>query len=259
MCERSSMVEYELPKLDTGVRFTSLAPCTTRVCPQVVHALYRSKNEVFETGTGQTLGLRPEPEKQSDEWFRVHGTALTFDGESKTNFAERIARNSPLHLLLTLIMVSLLSGCAASHHYMPEALPAVTYVKYPIVPFTAGPFIWPVRGDVIVPFGVNGKTRNKGIEIKTYEGAPVLAAKSGRVVYCDSRLKGFGNTVIIDHGEGLQTVYAYNSQILVKLGDSVEQGSVIAKAGSTGRASGASLHFEIRKNSEPQNPRYYLP
>jgi len=213
----------------------------------VVHALYRSKNEVFETGTGQTLGLRPVPDEQNEDRYRVHGTA---------------SRTSEVSLLMFLaIFVALsLSGCAASRHSIPETTPVITGgVRSPTVTFTKGPFIWPVKGDVVVGFGTTGKTKSKGIDIKTYESAPVLASKSGRIVYCDSRLKGFGNTIIIDHGGGLQTVYAYNSEILVKLGDAVEQGSVIAKAGSTGRSNGASLHFEVRKNSEPQNPLNYLP
>jgi len=120
-------------------------------------------------------------------------------------------------------------------------------------------FSWPVKGYIITPFGVNGQSRSKGVDIRAGEGAPVRAAKSGKVVYCDPHMKGLGNTVIIDHGSGLQTVYAYNSVILVNVGDAVERGSVIAKAGATGRAKESSLHFEVRKNGEPQNPAYYLP
>ena len=205
--ERSSVVEYELPKLGMGVRFPSLAPFCSAL-------------------------------------------KLAIAGRATKKFS----------VFAALLLVLSLAGCATSRHSMPETIPISTGgVRYPVITFTKGPFIWPVRGDVIVGFGTTGKTKSKGIDIRTYEGAPVLAAKSGRIVYCDSRLKGFGNTVIIDHGNGLQTVYAYNSEILVKLGDTVDQGSVIAKAGSTGRSDGASLHFEVRKNSEPQNPRNYLP
>jgi septal ring factor EnvC (AmiA/AmiB activator) len=119
-------------------------------------------------------------------------------------------------------------------------------------------FAWPVRGSIITPFGLNGASRSKGIDIRTREGSSVKAARSGRVVYCDPNMKGFGKTVIIDHGGGMQTVYAYNSEILVRVGDDVARGAVIAKAGSTGRAKEPSLHFEVRRNGEPQNPAYYL-
>jgi len=72
-------------------------------------------------------------------------------------------------------------------------------------------------------------------------------------------MKGFGKTIIIDHGDGFSTVYAYNSQLVVKLGDRVTRKMVIAKIGDTGRAQSPRLHFEIRKNKIPKNPFYYLP
>jgi murein DD-endopeptidase MepM/ murein hydrolase activator NlpD len=133
------------------------------------------------------------------------------------------------------------------------------YTSYPKYDIKNEPFSWPIKGYIVTPFGISGGSRSKGIDIRSGEGASVRAAKSGRVVYCDPHLKGFGKTVIIDHGGGLQTVYAYNSEILVKVGDAVERGTVIAKAGSTGRAKEPSVHFEVRKNGEPQNPAYYLP
>ena len=164
---------------------------------------------------------------------------------------------SPAPFLLCTVL--LLSGCASAPHHMAveTAIKPVT-INYPAYAPTKELFSWPVKGYIITPFGVNGRSCSKGIDIKAGEGALVMAARSGRVVYCDPHMKGLGNTVIIDHGNGLQTVYAYNSEILVSVGDSVEQGSVIAKSGSTGRAKEPSLHFEVRKNGEPQNPVYYL-
>lgn len=121
-------------------------------------------------------------------------------------------------------------------------------------------FVWPVRGPVISLFGAKvGKVRNKGIDILIANGAAVHSSRAGKVVYCDSSLRGFGKTVILYHGDGYETVYAYNSDILVKTGDVVGQNAVIAKAGKTGRTKEPTLHFEIRKNSRPQNPAYYLP
>jgi len=140
-----------------------------------------------------------------------------------------------------------------------EAITRPVTGNYPAYAPVNESFSWPVKGYIITPFGVNGQLRSKGIDIRAGNGAPIRAAKSGRVVYCDPHMKGYGNTVIIDHGNGLQTVYAYNSEILVNVGDAVERGSVIARAGATGRAKEPSLHFEVRKNGEPQNPAYYLP
>jgi len=205
--------------------------------------------------------------------------------ESKTNCADRIGRKRPqaesnsagpesryagrrgfrspapnFAAVIVTCSVLLLSGCATAPHQIPgEPVTKPVSAAYPAYVPIKESFSWPVKGYIITPFGVNGKSRSKGVDIKANEGASVRAAKSGRVVYCDPHLKGFGNTVIIDHGNGLQTVYAYNSAILVKVGDAVERGSVIAKAGSTGRAKEPSLHFEVRKNGEPQNPAYYLP
>jgi murein DD-endopeptidase MepM/ murein hydrolase activator NlpD len=120
-------------------------------------------------------------------------------------------------------------------------------------------FVWPVRGAVISPYGAKmDRTKNKGIDIKADEGGSVRASRAGKVVFCDESLKGFGKTVILDHGDSFQTVYAYNSGILVNVGDTVAQNTVIAKAGSTGRAKVSCLHFEIRKDGESQNPFHYL-
>lgn len=120
-------------------------------------------------------------------------------------------------------------------------------------------FIWPVRGTLASRFGDKvDKAINKGIDIRSFEGADVMASREGQVVYCDSCLKGFGQTVIIDHPDGFQTVYSYNSEILVKVGDEVRQRDRIARVGQTGRAREPMLHFEIRSNGEPVNPEKYL-
>jgi murein DD-endopeptidase MepM/ murein hydrolase activator NlpD len=120
-------------------------------------------------------------------------------------------------------------------------------------------FAWPVRGPIVASFGTKvDRGLNKGIDIKACEGIGVAASRSGRVVYCDSAMKGFGKTVILEHGDSFQTVYSCNSEILVKVGDVVRQQDIIARVGMTGRAKEPMLHFEIRKNGEPQNPMYYL-
>jgi len=132
------------------------------------------------------------------------------------------------------------------------------YVAKPSI--SREPFAWPLEGSVISFFGTKiDRAKNKGIDIRAREGSNVKAARTGKVVFCDEWLKGFGKTVILDHGDNFQTVYAYNSMILVNLGELVEQSKVIAKVGRGGRAKEPSLHFEIRRGGEPQNPFYYLP
>jgi len=121
-------------------------------------------------------------------------------------------------------------------------------------------FAWPVKGKVIAFYGsMEDNVKNKGIDIKARHGSNVRAARGGTVSYVDENMKGFGKTIIVDHGDGFSTVYAYNAAILVDAGDVVSKSTVIAKVGSTGRAAGPRLHFEIRKNKKARNPFYYLP
>ena len=121
-------------------------------------------------------------------------------------------------------------------------------------------FIWPAQGAIISPFGTKiDSAKNKGIDINVEEGEEICASRAGMVVFCDDKLKGFGKTIILDHGDTYQTVYAYNSVLMVNVGDRVKQSDIIARSGKTGRAKVPSLHFEIRKNGEPRNPLHYLP
>lgn len=121
-------------------------------------------------------------------------------------------------------------------------------------------FIWPVQGKVTSYFGdKKGLITNKGIDIEASEGTNVIAADDGLVSFVDENMKGLGKTLIVDHGNGFSTVYARNSEILVKVGDEVKKSAVIAKVGRTGRASEPYLHFQVRKGHEPQNPFNYLP
>jgi len=122
-------------------------------------------------------------------------------------------------------------------------------------------FIWPVTGKVISHFGSlqNSGSRNKGIDVRTALNSDIMASRSGRVTYCSRFMKGYGKIIILDHSDGYQTIYAYNSLNLVKEGDWINQRQVIAKSGKMGRAVEPSLHFEIRKAHQPKNPFYYLP
>ena len=121
-------------------------------------------------------------------------------------------------------------------------------------------FIWPVKGTVVSYFGATSNmAKNKGIDIAARQGAAVLASRGGKVTFASERLKGYGKTVIVDHLDGFETVYAYNAQNLVDTNQRINQGDVIAKTGKTGRADRPMLHFEIRKKHKPQNPFYYLP
>jgi murein DD-endopeptidase MepM/ murein hydrolase activator NlpD len=120
-------------------------------------------------------------------------------------------------------------------------------------------FRWPVRGRIVTAFGAkpNGQ-QNDGINIAVPEGTPVKAAEDGEVAYAGNELKGYGNLILVRHPNGFVTAYAHASELLVKRGDKVKRGQVIAKSGRTGNVSAPQLHFEIRKGSTPVDPTPYL-
>jgi murein DD-endopeptidase MepM/ murein hydrolase activator NlpD len=136
-----------------------------------------------------------------------------------------------------------------------ETKPATGEAK----PAAAGKFLWPVDGKVIAKFGsiANG-LHNDGINIAVPEGTPVHAADGGVVAYAGNELKGFGNLLLIRHPNGWMSAYAHNETLLVKRGDSVKRGQVIAKAGATGNVTSPQLHFELRHNTEAVDPQAYL-
>jgi len=120
--------------------------------------------------------------------------------------------------------------------------------------------IWPVRGNIISSYGQRaGTATNDGIDIAVPEGTSVKAAAAGQVIYAGDGLKEFGNTILIRHEDNVVTVYGHNSKLLVQRGQQVQKGQEIALSGSSGNASVAKLHFEVRKNSAPVNPMNYLP
>jgi septal ring factor EnvC (AmiA/AmiB activator) len=117
-----------------------------------------------------------------------------------------------------------------------------------------GKLILPVEGKVISLFKEKGQN---GIEIKAPMGSEIRAVLPGRVLYADY-FKGFGNVVIIDHGDHTFTVSAYCSQLLKKSGDQVSQGEPIALTGSAGSLKGPCLYFEIRHRGKPENPMNWI-
>src|SRR6266702_104839 len=120
-------------------------------------------------------------------------------------------------------------------------------------------FRWPVRGKVITSYGAktNGKS-NDGINVAVPEGTPVKAAEDGVVAYSGNELKGYGNLVLVRHSNGYVTAYAHASELMVKRGDPIKRGQIIAKSGQSGEVASPQLHFEIRKGSSPVDPLQFL-
>ncbi len=146
----------------------------------------------------------------------------------------------------------------------PEAMPTAPSAAAPRVDPAAvrtapsdGPFVWPLKGVLYGRFGKRGPRHHDGIDIAAPHGTPVVAAADGEVVFVGVQ-SGYGKVVILRHDGGLVTVYAHNSQILVREGARVRQGQPVAEVGQTGRTTGPHLHFEIRQGVKPKDPLLYL-
>jgi murein DD-endopeptidase MepM/ murein hydrolase activator NlpD len=122
-----------------------------------------------------------------------------------------------------------------------------------------GHFPWPLRGRVLASYGVAADgTHNDGINIAASRGTPIEAVESGIVAYAGNELRGYGNLVLVKHANGWISAYAHCDELLVKKGDPVYRGKVIAKVGATGGVSEPQLHFELRQGKRPVDPRGYL-
>ena len=120
-------------------------------------------------------------------------------------------------------------------------------------------FRWPANGRVISGFGpmTNGQ-QNDGINIAVPENTPIKAAEDGVVAYAGNELKGYGNLVLVRHSNGYVTAYAHAKELLVKRGDQVKRGQVIARSGQSGNVNAPQLHFEVRKGASPLDPTRFL-
>lgn len=144
--------------------------------------------------------------------------------------------------------LSLLDTLLASRQQQRDAVPS----RLPIL----GSYITSYFGGRADPFS-GGSAFHKGIDFAADVGDPVLAVADGVVSYAGDR-SGYGHTVEIDHGNGYVTRYAHNSRLGVQVGDLVRAGDEVAKAGSSGRSTGAHVHFEVWRDGHVVNPRAYL-
>jgi murein DD-endopeptidase MepM/ murein hydrolase activator NlpD len=119
-------------------------------------------------------------------------------------------------------------------------------------------FSWPVDGEVTSRFGLRKGRLHEGVDIAAPRGTPVLAAADGQVIFSDV-LRGYGNVVIVRHAGGYLTLYAHNAVNQVQEGQSVRRGTRVATVGQSGHVTGASLHFEVRKDNLARDPLRYLP
>jgi len=153
--------------------------------------------------------------------------------------------------ILNISLIIFLTGCAARGYHKPvermggsSSLPS---------------FHWPLSGSIASHYGSTEEgVTLKGIVLRGTEGQEVSAAEQGQVVYVDGSLRGYGQTVVLEHGAGFSTVYARNSQVLVKVGDSVRKAQVIARIGRAGKGSAPQLYFEVRRDAKTLDPELVL-
>jgi murein DD-endopeptidase MepM/ murein hydrolase activator NlpD len=136
-------------------------------------------------------------------------------------------------------------------------------VPAPAAPATSSQMAWPVQGRISSEFGprvhpVTGARRDHhGLDIAAPTGTPISAAAGGKVTFAGQQ-RGYGNIVIVDHGNGTETRYAHQDTIAVSVGQRISAGQRVGTVGSTGLSTGPHLHFEVRRNGEAVDPRGFL-
>lgn len=181
--------------------------------------------------------------------------------------------------LEVLAVLSLLSACATPLAGMAPALPqlhrepelveskkeerprprlgAPEGERSPRLGNPEGTLDWPLKGVLYARFGKKGRGPHDGIDLAAPLGTPVRTAAEGRVLFAGEQ-KGYGLIAIVEHSEGLVTLYAHNRDLRVKQGQQVRGGQVIATVGESGRTSGPHLHFEVRRAGRPVDPLAHL-
>jgi len=140
----------------------------------------------------------------------------------------------------------------------PQVVRRVTVYSGPVpagAPRGSGRFVWPTAGYITQGF----KSLHRALDIAGRTGTPVKASDSGYVVAAGWSNNGYGNYIVVDHGNGSQSLYGHLSRIYVNAGEAVGRGAVIGAMGSTGRSTGPHLHFEIRQRGVQKNPYSFLP
>lgn len=153
-------------------------------------------------------------------------------------------------IFLLFFDFALTPGCAFSQSSMDHLLPSTRRHS----------FVWPIEGKIISVYGPRGRRFHNGLDIKAAKGQEIRSIGPGKVIFSGTQ-KGYGKVVIVDHGDGIQSLYAHCQTILkdIRPQSLVEKGQIIGRVGATGNARGAHLHFEIRKDLEGTiDPRFFL-
>jgi lipoprotein YgeR len=257
-CGGNSVVEYLLPKQIARVRFPSpafalallfLGGCVATEEYKPVPTYDPSKDRHETEPAREVAEPVKTPVKKEGVYHKVvKGQTLWRIAKVYSVAVEDIieANNIPNAAAIEVDQLILIPGAAQTKD-IPERTADENKEE----------FVWPIKGKVRSYFNDRrGEGLNRGIDIEASEGDMVKAGREGTVVLANF-MPGYGETMIIDHGDGFVTVYAQNRKLLSKVGDHVYKGDPIAEVGRIGRKS--FLHFELRKGAAAVNPLYYLP
>jgi murein DD-endopeptidase MepM/ murein hydrolase activator NlpD len=182
----------------------------------------------------------------------------TTSPSSDTQFTQLAATETPVALMGRL---DKLSAEATRQEQSLQELQAYFQDQKSLLAST--PSVWPARGWVTSDFGQRldpytaERVMHQGLDIAAPHGKEVTAPSDGTVVFAGLE-GGYGNVIVIDHGYGIKTRYGHLSRLMVKAGDHIKRGAAIAAVGNTGRSTGPHLHYEVRVNGIPQNPRKFI-
>jgi murein DD-endopeptidase MepM/ murein hydrolase activator NlpD len=190
---------------------------------------------------------------QVGEGDTLQGIADTFKADPAAIINYLPNQLDPDNPIITLGQWVVVPG--GSKPFIPRAVTAYTGPIPDDASTGTGEFAWPASGTIYQGFF----PWHPAIDIAAYLGAPVLAADSGYVIEAGWSNVGYGYNVVIDHGNGFQTLYAHLNAYYVDVGDNVAQGQQIGEMGNTGNATGPHLHFEVRQNTVQRNPIGILP
>lgn len=222
--------------------------------PRVLIIEANSLKAPFTVRTGQRLAI-PRTRRHTIAKGETRFTVAYLYGVpwQEIAIANGIAPDAALKpgqtLLIPTVMDKPPAASAASAATPPAAQPA------------AARFVWPVPGGVRRGYTARDRTSDyhDGVDLVARAGTAVRASAAGKVLFAGVEPRQFGNLVVIDHGDGWQSAYAFLSQITVKEGEQVGQGKRLGLSGQTGRARGPELHFELRRHNKPVDPAGQLP
>ncbi|HBI52393.1 MAG TPA: metalloendopeptidase [Ruminococcaceae bacterium] len=255
ICGKTSLTAQQIKLLNPGIDTSDLHPNQRIKIREEIPFLSVNVSLVEEYDTEVPYTT----EYHNDDTLYSGVTRVTTEGSNgKNHVTASVTYVNNMETSRRVTAVRVISNPVTEHIAIGTKIPPEQYSSDDA---GYGKFIWPMEiGKSHISEYTQwdgGYAGHLGLDIVAYYGAPIFAGASGTVIHAGSNY-GYGNCVIIDHGNGLQTLYGHCSEVLVSVGEEVIQGQPIAKEGATGIVAGAHMHFEVRRGSEKLNPVDYL-